>query len=321
VKKVSVLIPCYNAQEFIVEAITSAINQEYEPKEVIVIDDGSTDNSLELLKTFGSAIQLVARENRGGNFTRNELLQMAKGEWIQYLDADDYLSPGKLAEQINWIDKNPGFDVVYGAVMVVYDDGKERKFDKQDVIYPDDPWAALVSWELPQTSSPLFRKEALIHVGGWNNEQRVCQEHELYLRLLQANKSFIGVKDFEHLAHYRQWSDNTVSRKNVLGTYHARIKIMQEAYQFMFERELLTEQHRMVFMEWCLLVSRGCWSVDRKLSLNFFDRNRDVYPLLKIRSKFLKMNYLRVVKWIGLNNAERLAKWIRKFLAIAKNAP
>jgi glycosyltransferase involved in cell wall biosynthesis len=312
VSKVSILVPCYNAEKFIEEAIRSALDQDFKEKEIIVIDDGSTDQSPTILKRFGSAIKLTCRENRGGNFTRNELLSQSTGGWIQYLDADDYLAKGKLSEQMNWIDKNSGHDMVYGAVMVVYDRGYQREYDKQEVIYSDDPWAALVSWELPQTSSPLFNRQALLDVGGWNNEQKVCQEHELYFRLLKAGKSVIGVKEFNQLTHYRQWSGDTVSRKNPMNTYHARIEIMEKAYNFMEENNLLTEQRRMVFMEWCLLLSRGLWSLNKKLAVDFFKRHEKVYPLMDVRSNFLKKYYLQIVRLIGFESVERIAMWIRK---------
>src|SRR5262249_36255346 len=140
--KVSILIPCYNAARFVHEAVTSALDQDYPEKEIIVINDGSTDDSLSILRSFGDKIKLHSRENKGGNPNRNELLKLATGEWIQYLDADDYLSKGKISEQMTWIETHPGYDVIYGPVMVVYDNGVERKLDMQEVVYPNDEWAA-----------------------------------------------------------------------------------------------------------------------------------------------------------------------------------
>jgi glycosyltransferase involved in cell wall biosynthesis len=311
-KRVSILIPCYNAERFIKEAVQSALDQDYNDKEVIVIDDGSTDDSLSIVKAFESKIILSSRENKGGNFTRNELLQKASGEWIQYLDADDYLAPGKLSEQMNWINANPGYDVVYGAVMAVYDDGGQKRFEKQEVIYPDDPWAAMVSWQLPQTSSPLFRKKALLEVSGWKNEQKVCQEHELYLRLLKVKKKFIGVKEFSSLTHYRHWSSDTVSKRNLFSTYKTRMSIMEDALHFMSEKKILNNTRREVFLEWCILLARGIWSHDQQLATDFYKRYEHIYPVKKIMSIFLTPYYLRTLDWIGFEWAERLASFRRK---------
>ena len=90
---VSILIPCYNAERWIAQAIESALAQTWSEKEVIVVDDGSTDHSLEVIRQFDGRISWETGLNRGGNAARNRLLELARGEWLQYLDADDYLRP------------------------------------------------------------------------------------------------------------------------------------------------------------------------------------------------------------------------------------
>ena len=98
--KLSIIIPCYNAERFVGDAIRSALEQTYLDREVIVVDDGSTDGSLEVLKGFGDAIQLGTGPNRGGCAARNRGIEMAKGELLQFHDADDLLHPEKLARQV-----------------------------------------------------------------------------------------------------------------------------------------------------------------------------------------------------------------------------
>src|SRR5260221_12220127 len=99
-KKVSILIPCYNAERWIAQAIQSALDQTYANCEVIVADDGSFDRSLKIIRSFGERICCESGPNRGGNPTRNRLLELAHGDWVQYLDADDYLLPDKVARQV-----------------------------------------------------------------------------------------------------------------------------------------------------------------------------------------------------------------------------
>ena len=98
--KVSILIPCYNAERWVAQAIQSALDQTHDDKEVIVVDDGSTDNSLDIIKSFGDKIRCETGPNRGGNVARNRLLELSTGEWLQYLDADDYLLVEKVAIQV-----------------------------------------------------------------------------------------------------------------------------------------------------------------------------------------------------------------------------
>src|ERR1700734_3340325 len=97
---VSILIPCFNAKQWIAQAIESALQQTWPEKEVIVVDDGSTDGSLGVIKRFEGRVRWETGPNRGGNQARNRLLELARGEWLQYLDADDYLLPDKVALQM-----------------------------------------------------------------------------------------------------------------------------------------------------------------------------------------------------------------------------
>src|SRR2546427_2427416 len=101
-KLVSILIPVYNAEAFVAETIDSALNQTWPDKEIIVVDDGSSDNSREILKSFEPAgVRLVEQENRGASAARNRAFSEAQGEFIQYLDADDLLDENKIGRQIS----------------------------------------------------------------------------------------------------------------------------------------------------------------------------------------------------------------------------
>lgn len=113
-RSVSILVPCHNAERWIGEAIESALKQTWFRKEVIVVDDGSTDGSLDIIKRFGDHIRWDTGPNRGGSAARNRLLELAQGEWLQYLDADDYLLAAKIANQLAVIDTDPEIDVLLG---------------------------------------------------------------------------------------------------------------------------------------------------------------------------------------------------------------
>jgi glycosyltransferase involved in cell wall biosynthesis len=99
---VSILIPAFNAQKFIAETIRSATGQTWNRKEVIIVDDGSRDNTLEVAKSFeSSCVKVVSQENRGAAAARNKALSMAQGDFIQWLDADDLLHAEKLQHQLS----------------------------------------------------------------------------------------------------------------------------------------------------------------------------------------------------------------------------
>src|SRR5690554_7984530 len=92
--KISVIIPVYNKAPYLEQCLNSVINQTYKNLEIIIIDDGSTDNSLEICEKYrkkDERIQLISQENQGVSVARNKGIQKASGEWIYFLDADDYL--------------------------------------------------------------------------------------------------------------------------------------------------------------------------------------------------------------------------------------
>ena len=189
--KVSILIPCYNAQQWFAEAVESALNQTYDDCEVICIDDGSTDRTLDILLSFGSRIRLETGPNRGGNVTRNRLLALAQGEWIQYLDADDYLEPDKVEQHFATLSEKSKADILFGPTTILESvrEGELRRFE-EEIPPTNDPWELLVSWGFPQTGGLLWKRDALLDVAGWNEQQTVCQENELFMRLIMAGKTF-----------------------------------------------------------------------------------------------------------------------------------
>src|SRR6266850_864483 len=114
-KLVSILIPVYNAEAFVAEAIQSALDQTWPAKEIIAVDDGSTDRSAEVLKSFAPRIRTIEQENRGASAARNRALSEAQGEFIQFLDADDLLAPDKIEIQINRLSEEDPHCVAFGA--------------------------------------------------------------------------------------------------------------------------------------------------------------------------------------------------------------
>src|SRR5437899_12664005 len=98
---VSILIPAFNAQEWIADTLKSAIGQTWERKEVIVVDDGSTDQTLAIARQFASErVSIVTQNNQGAAAARNRAFSVSQGDYIQWLDADDLLAPDKIARQM-----------------------------------------------------------------------------------------------------------------------------------------------------------------------------------------------------------------------------
>jgi glycosyltransferase involved in cell wall biosynthesis len=172
--RVSVLIPCYNSARWVGDAVQSALDQTLGDLEVVVVDDGSNDESVEVIRRFEPRIRWETHPNQGSNPTRNRLLALARGEWVQFLDADDVLLPGKLETQLEAAGEA---DLVVSPVLR---DSGATTHGGPGV----DAWTRLFRAEMGITSANLWRRAAVERAGGWRPELRCCQEYDLMLRML-----------------------------------------------------------------------------------------------------------------------------------------
>jgi Glycosyl transferase family 2 len=266
---ISILIPCYNAERWISHAIQSALAQSYDPIEIVVVDDGSRDRSLDIIRSFGSRVRWETGPNRGGNAARNRLLELARGKCLQYLDADDYLLPDKLALQVPYFAEDPDVDVLYGQVTKEMWTEHGTNTDLQLIPMPHDPWVLLARWYLPQTGGPLWRKSALEDVGGWKLDQPCCQEHELYLRLLMAGKRF---KFCPHNgAVYRIWSNDTVCHRDNGEVRRQRLKVLAAEEMHLRANGELTAPRLAAISQARFEMARIAWREDRAVAREIFE--------------------------------------------------
>ena len=314
---VSILIPCYNAQKWIEQAIESSLNQSYSNKEIIVVDDGSTDDSLNIIKSFSDRITLEASPNRGGNATRNRLLELSTGEWLQYLDADDYLLPKKVEKQVKFLENNPDVDLVYSPSIIEHHNREETRQEILSIPQPHDPWVLLARWYLPQTGSPLWRKQAIIDVGGWKINQPCCQEHELYLRLLKAQKRFAYFDDASSV--YRQWSESTVCKKNKAETYRRRLKIVDRLEQHLERNQQLTKLRQNAINHARFECARLIWLEDTHWANNIIKKITNKEKLFLPQGNYAPASYRLFYKYLGFEIAEKIASFKRYFLIFIAN--
>lgn len=308
---VSILIPCYNAERWIGEAISSALAQTWPHKEVIVVDDGSTDQSWEVIQRFGHAIRAETGPNRGGNVARNRLLTLAHGEWLQYLDADDYLLPDKVARQTSFVETHPDADIVFGPITIEHWSEAGSRHELLPIPEPHDPWVLLARWSLPQTGSPLWRKSAVAAVGGWKDDQLTCQEHELYLRLLQAGRRFEYCPS--NGAVWRVWGDRSLSHGDRAGVRRRRLVIEQGAEDFLSGRGRLTPARREAISQARFDLARVAWREGD------FDGARAAHAALRHSDPGFQpagepLVYQLLLRSLGFETTEVVAQWRRRWL-------
>ncbi len=205
---VSIIIPCYNNKAFVKQAIKSALKQTYANVEVIVIDDGSTDDSLEIIRSFENRIQWETGPNQGAPKARNRGLQLARGEYIKFLDADDILLSDCLKHQVERASQisSECKAIVYGDAIWINRDGEILS---SDLLIPrkagEDPITHILS-QCPLTSCPLHKRDYLLEIGGFDPSIPKGQEHDLHLRLVLAGVEFVYHSGA--IYQYREYSDN-----------------------------------------------------------------------------------------------------------------
>lgn len=299
---VSILIPAYNAERWVAQAIESALAQGPE-MEVIVVDDGSTDGTRTRVAAFGNRIRAERGPNRGAPHARNRLLALAVAPWIQYLDADDYLLPGKVSGQLAALNAHPDADVLYGPETTEWWGETVERITTLPIPEPHDPWRQLALWRLPQTGAPLWRREALEHVGGWRRDQPCCQEHELYLRLLIAGKKFI-----HHPAGgavYRRFRSGTVSTSNMPQVRAERAKILVRLAEHLQRRGQLTTDRQWAIDQAYFEMARASWTEDRREARRYFESISSVD--FEASGPAAPEAYKRASKVVGFEGAELLA--------------
>lgn len=185
---VSVIIPCYNAERWVAAAIESALGQTYPRTEVIVIDDGSTDRSPEIIKRFCRQITAVSTPNRGPSAARNTGFGIARGEWIQFLDADDLLHPEKLHLFMTAYKAHPSAEFIWAPYDTVdekftLDDIRPQFNSHESGRHPtsDASQEALLAHHAPWAAA--FRKGFLERVGSWNESLKGWEDLEYHARI------------------------------------------------------------------------------------------------------------------------------------------
>jgi glycosyltransferase involved in cell wall biosynthesis len=198
---ISVVIPCYNGRKYLAEAIDSALHQTHANKEVIVVDDGSTDDSAEIMAGYHGRIQVVQQKNQGLPAARNAGIRVSKGDLIAFLDADDWWAPTFLEKTAHALSSNSAVMAYSGWQNI----GAPPPFHEPHI--PEDYEQALPSKAIRlfrSTGWPvhaaLTRRDAIFTAGLFNTKLDSCEDFDLWLRIA-LNQPIVRVP--EVLAYYR----------------------------------------------------------------------------------------------------------------------
>jgi glycosyltransferase involved in cell wall biosynthesis len=225
---VSVVIPTFNYAHFVGEAVRSVLSQTYAPVEIIVVDDGSTDNTRETIAHFGERVRYVYQENRGLPGARNAGIREARGEFVAFLDSDDFwTSDAKLALQMAVFAERPALALVHCAANIW--------LTETDELLPENLCSGKAQGNCYEhlfrvnelnSSTVVARKSCLEAVGGFDESFRSCEDWDLWLRL--ARRYEFGHVP-QHLVTYRIHGRSMA--RNRLRMCETRFRLIEKAVQ------------------------------------------------------------------------------------------
>ena len=224
---VSILIPAYNAECYIRETIDSCLNQSYKNIEVIVVDDGSDDSTVSILKEYSSKdsrLSFIEQRRLGAQKARNLAFRSCHGDYIQYLDSDDKLSLDKIEESINSLIDLNKFDICFSKLYLWYPNGN-RLVKSGDSIYRNFnsglEWL-IESWSgggISQTSMWLISRELHYLAGDWDESLKKNQDGEFFSRVLLSANNIIFQNKGE--VYYRKDNADSISNRNDIDSLNS----------------------------------------------------------------------------------------------------
>lgn len=211
---ISIITPTYNREAFLPAAIESVLAQSYKEFELIIVDDGSTDNSRELINTYAekdSRVRYLYQENQRQSVARNYALSIAKGDFICFLDSDNYWPHDKLEKSLKAFEQYPDADIVYGDCITIDEQGSELHRNNM-CRYSGKIAALLLKDNFVSMNTTMTRRKCFNEMGGMSGKRRVADDYDLWLKF-SARYRFQYIPEF--LAYYRVMENQISSNKKL----------------------------------------------------------------------------------------------------------
>jgi len=226
---VSVIIPCYNREAYISQTVDSVLAQTWPNIELIVVDDGCTDGSRQVLESYGKRLALLehpGRANRGQSAAINLGLRHSSGEYLAILDSDDLFTPDKIEKQVRFLEEHPEFGLVYANCIYIDGSGKEIcKMHYGNHTPPAGPEQVLEDCCYNVPSNSLFRRSVFEKVGFLDETLRSAQDHDYGIRIAEVTR--IGYI-YECLWNYRRHG-GSISNNRTMERWRNGFRILEAA--------------------------------------------------------------------------------------------
>lgn len=227
--KISVIIPAFDVRRWVGEAIESALEQTRKPHEIIVVDDGSTDGTADVLARYEASdgaisIKVIKQDNAGVSSARNRAMADATGNWFAFLDADDKWSPNKLERLSGLIDLHPDVDLFYHDAFIIDEEGALAGLYRYEALSCDDAAVKLLMRNCILTSTVLLKAEAARETGLFREDLKRCEDWDYWLRVTVGHRiEYIA----EPLTFYRRLPGSLV-RSNLDDMLDDFLKVIED---------------------------------------------------------------------------------------------
>lgn len=237
---VSILMPAYNAEVWLADSLASALNQTWQNIEVIVVDDGSTDQTLAVARQFSATnVKIIHQANQGQSATENRALAEAQGDWIQYLDADDLLAPDKIEQQLKQMGEQPGQIVAAGEWARFYKSPEEAIFRSQLLWADFQPidWL-LTAWQhhlMMHGAAWLIPRPVVEAAGQWDERLSLINDFDYFSRILLASEGIHfcwGARSY-----YRSGITNSLSKRKTAAAWQSAFLSLSKGTENLLQRE------------------------------------------------------------------------------------
>jgi glycosyltransferase involved in cell wall biosynthesis len=262
---VSIIIPTYNRAKLLPEAIDSVLKQTFRDLELIVVDDGSTDETAQILQDYDSNIQVIRQHNQGVSAARNRGILHADGELIAFLDSDDLWKPRKLKVQVEYMRAHPEV-MICQTEEIWMRRGARVNPGKKHKKYSGWFFENMLPLCIVSPSAVIMRRELFAHVGMFDESLPVCEDYDLWLRVgLYYPIMLIE----EPLIIKRGGHENQLSQK-YWGIDRFRVQSLQK----LLDNERLTDKQRIAVMKEltkkCRILTNGCLKRGKKKNAQYF---------------------------------------------------
>ena len=271
--KISVIIPCFNAESFVERAVNSVMKQTYREFELIAVDDHSTDgtfNKLNQLQQSYPDMHILKSSGKGACAARNTGFSVATGDYLLFLDADDELLPEKLTSDVHVIEKSESPALVVGAY--------HRKSSRSSEIAKTregNPFVRLFNGELGCTCSNLFKRSAFEQSGKWNEDLQSSQEADLMLRVLRVDQNIAWNPEPNTVVYI---DSSIISKRDPTGNLRRYFDVRMKIYEELISRDMNSEdvKRNAGFMFFGILHRMYALNPEQAIAMHEIVRNKQI---------------------------------------------